>query len=290
MTSLETIGLTWLASGQAALRGPLLELSRQCDTAFRTLAGHWQADEEAHPATLPAERLQRLDYLHSFPHQATFPVRMEPSEANLGDFLDGPILDDHGVAVTELAPIREVLTPAACYHLFSGHEGETLAGPVYLTTRNTCFRQETEYVPLRRLSSFSMREIVGLGTREEAGDFRDGTRAMVNRFFDLIDLPVVWEIATDPFFRPRSNPKYLMQRIEPVKHEAVYGGDLAIGSINFHQDHFGAAFAITRDGCAAYSCCTAFGIERWLYALTDRHGTDPASWPDLPEAAAKAAG
>src|SRR5205085_12402806 len=111
---LEAIGLTWLNSGQAALRGPLLELSRQCDAAFRTLAAHWGAQEEAHPATLPAERLQRIDYLHSFPHQATFPVRMEQSEANLGAFLDGPVLDGDGVAVTELTPIREILTPAAC--------------------------------------------------------------------------------------------------------------------------------------------------------------------------------
>jgi hypothetical protein len=33
----------------------------------------------------------------------------------------------------------------------------------------------------------------------------------------------------------------------------------------------------------------AFGLERWLYALTDRHGPDPAGWPDVAAAAEHAA-
>jgi seryl-tRNA synthetase len=288
LAALTRIGLSWRDSGQAALRGPLLRLSLDCDEAFRRLAARWEAEEERHPATLPASQVQRVDYLRSFPHQATFAVGMDRAEANLDAFLAGPVLDGRDrVAVTALAPVREVLTPAACYHLFGEHEGEALGGPRYLTTRNTCFRREAEYVPLRRLWSFSMREIVCLGTRAETAEFRAQTQAMVDRFVELVDLPVAWVAATDPFFQPQRNPKYLMQRVQPVKHEAMYGGDLAIGSVNSHQDHFGVNFAITRAGEPAYSCCMAFGIERWLYALTDRHGTDPLSWPDLPAAAAQ---
>lgn len=287
--ALGDIGLTWQESGQAALRGPLLRLSQDCDEAFLRLAARWRAAEESHPATIPADRLQRVGYLCSFPHQANFPVGMDRAEANIGAFVDGPILEGDGtVAVTELAPIGEVLTPAACYHLFNGHQGETLAGPLYLTTRNTCFRQEAEYIPLRRLWSFSMREIVCLGTKVETAGFLKETQAMADRFFELIDLPLEWLTATDPFFRPQSNPKYLLQKVQPVKHEATYAGTLAIASVNAHQDHFGDSFQITRDGEPAYSCCTAFGIERWLYAITDRYGTDPGSWPDLPGAALQA--
>ena len=58
---------------------------------------------------------------------------------------------------------------------------------------------------------------------------------------------------------------------------------------NLHHDHFGAAFGITRDGAPASSACLAFGLERWLFALTDRHGPDPAAWPDVTAAAAAAA-
>ncbi|MDF9810941.1 hypothetical protein [Streptomyces sp. SPB162] len=286
LTALHRIGLSWQPSGQAALRGPLLRLFEDCDRAFVRLASLWDAQEERHPASLPAQRLEQVGYLRSFPHQATFVARLSPEEENIDAFLDGPVADDDGrVELPGLSPVTEVLTPAACYHLYNAHQGEALDGPLYLTTRNTCFRQETHHVPLRRLSSFTMREIVCLGTTAETVDFLDHARSAVDLFFGLIDLDVQWLAATDPFFRPQGNPRHLLQRVQPVKHEATYGGDLAIASVNRHHDHFGAGFGLSRDGRPADSCCVAFGLERWLFALTDRHGLDPASWPCLEDAA-----
>lgn len=283
---LRRIGLCWHPSGQAGLRGPLLALADRCDRAFMSLAAIWDASKEHHPASLPAARLQRVDYLRSFPHQASLSARLDP--AGLTDFLSGEVLDEHGeVAVSRLSPIREVLTPAACYHLYNSREGESLDQPLYLTTRNTCYRHESRYEPLRRLWSFSMREIVCLGTKAETVAFVRLAQEAADEFLRLMDLPVEWLTATDPFFQPQSNPKYLFQRLQPVKHEATYGGDLAIASLNRHHDHFGTAFAITRDGAPAHSACLAFGLERWLFAITDRHGTDPQSWPQPEEAAQK---
>ena len=282
--ALRRLGLCWHPSGQAGLRGPLLALADRCDRAFVLLAAIWDADEERHPASLPAVQLQRVDYLSSFPHQATFRARLDP--AGLAVFRAGEAVRDGGtVAPVRLAPVSEVLTPAACYHLYSSREGESFDRPRYLTTRNTCFRQESHYEPLRRLSSFTMREIVCLGTQAETAAFLRRARTVVDEFLGLMDMPVEWLNATDPFFQPQSNPKYLMQRVQPTKHEATYGGDLAIASMNLHHDHFGTAFGLTRDGDPAHSACLAFGIERWLFAITDRHGTDPASWPRPDEAA-----
>ncbi|MDJ0345780.1 hypothetical protein QMK19_34880 [Streptomyces sp. H10-C2] len=287
LAALQRIGLSWQPSGQAALRGPLLRLAEDCDRAFVCLASLWDAEEERHPASLPAARLQQAGYLRSFPHQATFVARLSPEEPNVDAFLDGPVIDEDGrVALSALSPVTEVLTPAACYHLYNGHQGEALDRPLYLTTRNTCFRQETHHVPLRRLSSFTMREIVCLGTVAETVTFLERARAALDLFFGLLDLDLEWLAATDPFFRPEDNPRHLLQRVQPVKHEATYGGDLAIASVNRHHDHFGSGFGLTRDGRAADSCCVAFGIERWLWAISDRHGLDPASWPALEDAAA----
>lgn len=284
LTDLTRIGLRWDPSGQAGLTGPLLALADDCDVAFRHLAGHWCATEERYPAALPARTV--ADYLRSFPHQATFPVALDPDDENLGEFADGPVVAANGeVALTGTAPVTAVLTPAACYHVYSGHQGEQLPAARYLTTRNTCFRREPRYEPLRRQWSFSMREIVCLGTPAEAASFLDHARAAVDQFAALLDLPLDWSPATDPFFRPRSSPGYLLQRIQPTKHEATYGRSLALGSANLHHDHFGAAFDITRNGAPATSACIAFGIERWLFALTHRHGPDPAGWPDVPAAA-----
>ncbi len=278
----QRLGLGWRESGQASLRGPLLRLAQDLDRAFGRLAAEvWGAQEERHPASLPAERLQRVDYLHSFPHQASFPVRLDPEEENLDRFRSGPMVSGDGrVRLTTLAPVSEVLTPAACYHLYASHEGESLTRPLYLTTANTCFRHEEHYEPLRRQWSFTMREMVCLGTAAETASFLETGRSALDLLLRQLDVEVEWSAATDPFFRPLDNPKYLMQRLQPAKHEAVYGGDIAISSANLHHEHFGAAFSIIRDGRPAHSACLAFGIERWLFAVTGRHGTSPGAWPD----------
>ncbi|GDY32771.1 hypothetical protein [Gandjariella thermophila] len=289
LAELGPVGLSWWPGGHVALSGPLYQLAEDCDRAFTALASAWRATPERHPAMIDAATLQEIDYLHAFPHMATFPVGMATDEANLAAFADRDPLDATGaVRLTRTAPVREVLTPAACYHVYPQHRGEQLAAPRYVTTVNTCFRRETHYRPLRRQWSFRMREIVCLGSRAEVTGFLDAARAAVDALCRELDLDVAWRTATDPFFRPASNPHYLAQRLHPSKHEAAFG-DLAVASLNMHEDHFGAAFGISRDGRPSSTGCLAFGVERWLYAVTRRHGADPANWPDLPAAGHRAA-
>ncbi|MFJ9635033.1 aminoacyl--tRNA ligase-related protein [Streptomyces sp. NPDC091280] len=272
--------MRWHESGQASLSGELLRLAQDADAAFVRLAGAWGAGAERHPSTLPADVLRRTGYLRSFPHQATFAVGFDPGA--LGDFAKDPDQDP----APFLGAATEILTPAACYHLYPAHEGEALAEPLYLTTVNTCYRREKEYVPLRRQWSFTMREIVCLGTAEETARFARRTTEAVTQLFELAGLDVEWEHATDPFFEPEQNPAFLLQKLSPVKREATYG-DLAIASVNLHHEHFGEAFGITRAGQDAHSACVAFGLERWLAAIQGTHGEDPRSWPDLPALAAE---
>jgi seryl-tRNA synthetase len=287
---LRAVGLGWQVNGQAVLAGPLGRLAADCDRGFTTLADAWGAEPEEHPAMIDLAGLQAIDYLSSFPHLATFPVCLDDDEVNLKEFAGRDPLDAAGaVRLTRTAPVRDVLTPAACYHVYLHHRGETLPAPRHLTVRNTCFRREEYYQPLRRQWSFRMREILCLGTRAEVSDFLARTRDAVAALCRELDLPVSWEVATDPFFQPATNAKYLSQRLQPTKQEAVFEGDLAIASVNLHEDHFGAAFDIWRGDAPAVSGCVAFGIERWLYALTRRHGADPAGWPDLAAAADRAA-
>lgn len=267
--------MRWHASGQASLSGPLLRLAGHADAAFLQLAGVWGAEAERHPATLPASVLRKTGYLRSFPHQATFAVGLDPGA--LGEFAVDPDQDPRAF----LGAATEILTPAACYHLYPAHEGEALAEPLYLTTVNTCYRRETAYVPLRRQWSFTMREIVCLGSAGETAQFVEKTTQAVSMLLEMAGLNVKWEHATDPFFQPEQNPAFLLQKLSPVKHEAIYG-DLAISSSNLHHEHFGEAFGITRAGEDARSACVAFGLERWLFAILDTHGEDPRSWPDLP--------
>lgn len=273
-------GHRWLENGQSALTGSLLRLYRRLDRQFLDWADAFGAEEYLFPTFIPARELERIDWFRSFPHLATFPVALAPDEANLRRFTQGPPVSADGeVAVGATAPVRDVLTPAACYHVYVHLRGRDLARPAYLTTRATCFRREAYYAPLERQWSFSMREIVCVGTAAEVQAFLDGCRATVAARFEAIGLPVAWQQATDPFFDPSRSAKYLAQRLDPIKTEMVYGGHLAIGSVNVHRNYFGEAFGIARDGEPAYTGCVAFGLERWLYAFLREFGPDEARWP-----------
>jgi len=283
---LQSIGLRWQAFGQSVLSGPLFELLQRVDRSIVELAKEWHATEFQFPTLIAARELGRLDYFRSFPHLATFATYLDPEEANLKQFTQGDVLDEQGaLQFTRTAPVREVLTPAACYHLYIHQQGTTLNQASYYTTRNTCFRRETHYEALRRQWGFSMREIVCLGTLDEVKAFLTRGREQVNNLLSAAGLSIEWTNATDPFFRPSAQAKYLAQVVNPTKIEAVFGGDLAIASINLHQDHFGSTYEIQRSGAAAYSGCIAFGLERWLYAILTQHGVNPAHWPTFSDVA-----
>jgi seryl-tRNA synthetase len=280
-------GLKWHPNGQSSLSGNLLAMFRRLERLFMEWAARCGAGEHLFPTFLSARDLDRLDYFKSFPHLVTFPVVLDSDPANLAAFSGSKALDSNGqVTLAKTSPVGEVLTPAACYHFYSLFQGSELPGPLYLTTRANCYRRETHYLPLRRQWHFNMREIVCLGTAEEVKAFLQSYREHLEGFFRDARLPIRWEAATDPFFNPRSNPKYLLQKLDPVKHEMVYGpaeSPLAIGSINFHRNYFGEAFGIRRAGEDAFSGCVAFGLERWIYALIETFGEDPAAWPLPPE-------
>lgn len=281
MTEWESIGLGWQDSGQSVLSGPLLALADRLDRSFVAMAQSWNAREYRFPTFVSAAQLQRLDYFRSFPHLVTFPVHLDPDEANLERFARAPLNDRGEVELAATRPVREVLTPAACYHIYIHEQDRTLDRAQYYTTRNTCFRREEYYAPLRRQWGFSMREIVCMGTLDEVKEFLATCRAQVDGLLAAAGLAIEWTVATDPFFQPWKNAKYVAQRINPTKTEAVFGGDLAIASVNLHQDHFGHTFAIARRGAPSFSGCVAFGVERWLHAIIAAHGFDAARWPSF---------
>jgi len=273
--------------GQTVLQGELLDLDRRLDAIFTGWAQCWNAREYRFPACIEARHLDRLDYFHSFPHLATFPVTLEGDKENIERFAaSDPCSREGNVTLGNLGSVEHVLTPAACYHVYVELEGAELDAPCYITTRATCFRNEAEYTPLERQWNFSMREIVCLGTISEVEDFLLRTTRVINHFCTRVGLPVEWEGATDPFFSPASNPKYLFQKLEPVKRELVVDGELAIASTNLHHDYFGETFDILRDDGPAVSGCVAFGMERWLAAFLRAYGDDSDNWPALEGVAA----
>ena len=274
-------GYRWLSNGQSLFSGELLNLYNKLDNMFVQWAKEVEAKPYHFPTFISASDLNKLDYFRSFPHLVTIPVVLDNDPDKLKNFIAGTPVDAEGnIKLGELAATQNVLTPAACYHIYVELEkelaGKSLETARYITTKNTCFRREIEYVPLQRQWSFSMREIVCIGTANEVKDFLSGFQEKLTEFFKEIKLPIQWQNATDPFFNPKTNPKYLMQKLEPVKTEMIFKNHLAIGSINFHRNYFGEAFHINRAGEEAFSGCVAFGIERWLYTYLSQFGLSGA--------------
>jgi len=262
-----------------------LQLANRLDRLFTHWASKFAAEQRQYTPLVSVEELHKLEYFTSFPHQAIFPVALAENDENLNRFADDPVSAGGSLKLADTAPVHHCLAPAACFPVYMSLSGEDLPATAFITLRSLCFRKERQQQPLARQTTFNMREVVCLGRQAEVKEFLQTFRQIVETFFQRWSLPVRLERATDPFFNAPTNRKYIMQKIAPLKHEMVYNGELAIGSINFHQNSFGDTFDISYRGEAVYSGCVAFGIERWLFALLDCFGTDARDWPEFDDTA-----
>lgn len=254
-------------NGLTALGPQATSLLHRLDRIFESWGLQADAMPMITPPLLPVACLAELDYYRNFPHQAMVaaPLRLtgaddsyEPAEGSFGPGALGH---------AELA-----LPPAACYGIYLHLVGQEIDAPQRITVLGRCYRREEHYKDLRRLLGFHMREIVAIGSREYAEEHLHRFTARVEDFAGRLDLPLRKEAATDPFY-DRGGSRALLQQLSPVKHEFLYE-DLAIASVNVHRNFFGERCAITlaETGQPAFTSCVAFGLERWLSALTSRFG------------------
>jgi seryl-tRNA synthetase len=267
--------------GLAVLRARDLELRDAIDAVVLSWAAEAGAARTAYPPLLRTSDLAALDYWVNFPHLALLAVG-----AQAGREKELSAADHAAIAPELLAPAEYALPSAACYSAYLDLSGTRLDGAHKITTVATCFRRENHFEGLRRLLSFTMREVVCVGDREAVLDHASSFKKRIGDFARRLGLPLEVQAATDPFFE-KDAARTLMQQLFPVKEEFVFGGSLAIASVNFHRNFFGERCDITlADGSPAFTSCVAFGLERWLAALTERFGRDdPALLERIAEAA-----
>lgn len=275
-------GLQWSDDGYAALSGALLDKALGLDGVFRGWAAEFGAMEYRFPSMISLRSLAPIAYLKSFPHLATFVTSGDRQEASLKSLAsECGTASELPVSGDRLEPVAQLLTPAACYHFYHRFAGRRITSPLFVTTRCQCHRREEKYLPLQRQWCFEMREIVCLGDGDTIRRFTDDCRERIDSLVASLDLNADWATATDPFFDSKADPKALAQILEPSKQELCTRDGLAIASINEHRSFFGECYDIRLDGAAVESACVAFGIERWLYAMIDTHGSEANAWPDL---------
>ncbi len=184
----------------------------------------------------------------------------------------------------DLSPAKVMMTPAICYPLYPTMAGTLPAGGVRVDLQGFAFRHEPSDDPAR-MQIFRMHEFVRLGTPAEALEHRDQWLDKGREIFESVGLNVEPVIANDPFFGRGGKVQKALQREQNLKYEFVIpicstGKPTAIGSCNYHLDHFGVAFGIrTHDGEVAHSSCVGFGLERVALALFKTHGLALDDWP-----------
>ncbi|MBB5076464.1 hypothetical protein [Nonomuraea endophytica] len=252
------------APGVTLLDGAADEMVATVVHALRRLCAGEPLCHLRAPPVLAASVAERAGYAASFPH------------------LLGTV--SQGGAATDL-----VLTPAACYHVYPRYEGRTLDGPEELTVVADCFRQEAT-TERGRLRSFRMFETVLLGTPEQCLTWRDDRLDRLTGWLESLGVRPEAGLANDPFWGRTGKLLAAAQQADGLKWElaADVAPDVrqAVVSVNYHKEHFGAAFGIrTADGTPAHTACLGVGLDRLLLALQHAHGPMPEHWPTSVSAA-----
>ncbi|MFI5618684.1 hypothetical protein [Streptomyces sp. NPDC051567] len=244
-------------------------LLRLLDDTFEGWGVYAGASPMTMPPLLPAADLARLDYYDNFPHQAVVAAPLDLAARATSEFCR----ESGCFPCDALQPASLGLPSASCYAVYIDHQGREVADDTLVTVVGWCFRKEQHYEDLRRQLGFHMREIVAIGSRQHAEAHLTAFTARINAFAEALDLPLRREAACDPFF-DKGSSKALLQRLTPVKHEFLYE-DLAIASVNTHRNFFGdrCGISLASSGGPAFTSCVAFGLERWLSALTRRYGS-----------------
>jgi seryl-tRNA synthetase len=264
-------------------RGPVFEdiLDR-----FDALVLREAADDGAETVTFPPivarTMIEKLGYLDNFPQLIGSVHSYFGTDAQAREMAERA---RNGERWEDLLDITEVmLLPAACYPVYPTFSGLLPQGGRLVTVRNWCYRHEPSDEPTR-LQSFRMREYIRVGAPDEVEAWRDAWLDRGLKLLGALGLPVISDVANDPFFGRVGKMMATSQREQRLKFEImvpVISQDkpTAICSFNWHQEHFTGKFGIQRaDGQVAHTACLGFGLERVTLALIKTHGFDPQAWP-----------
>lgn len=263
----------WSAEGGLVTLGAdAIHLRDLLDAAFIGIAKSLGAEEMRFPSMLKVRDVDSLDYFRNFPQLPLTVSATDPIAISERRDSDGT-LPWEGIDRKCLEDASHILPPAACYAVYIHHRGRAVGGLKTVTTVAGCFRNETHYAGLKRLKSFTMREIVFIGEMERVTDALNQSRERVLEMCDRLGITISLENATDPFFDPNST-RAVTQKLFPTKQELLCD-DLAIASANFHRNFFGERFNITSaEDQVAYTACIGMGLERWIHSLLDATGND----------------
>lgn len=283
-----------LEPGLFIFREPFSSLMRFLDYSFVTkIANRFtEVKEEAYPAVIHTETLNKTNHFTSFPEHIHFLTHLR-EDLDIIESFSQSIRDAGGWK--QEAPLdlnasmpkpKFAMNPSTCYHCYEGLQNETLEGDgVVVTAISKCHRFESRnHSDFGRLLDFSMREIIFVGKPEFVKENRLRSIEYLKELAVEWNVDSLFEIANDPFFTNDFQTKASFQRNQEMKYELRLsipniGKSIACSSVNFHSNTFGTAFNIKMGKRNAVTGCVGFGIERWAFAFLAQYGLDESVWP-----------
>ena len=246
----------------------------------KRVAAH--APQRWFPPIMPREEFLKTDYVRSFPDLVGSIDVFTGGDKEHRALLE--VLEAGGDWTTHLTPAEVVLPSSVCHPLYGNLPHDIPAEGLDEECSGWSFRHEPSLDPAR-MQIFRIYEFVRIGTPEQSLAHRDEWLARGLAALTELGLPVRSEAANDPFFGRVGKMLAANQLHSSLKYEMCL--DLtevrptAIGSSNYHEDHFGHSFDLhLADGTAAHSACIGFGLDRITLALFATHGTDVEDWPE----------
>lgn len=281
--------VTPVGHGQVILRGMAARLMSMIDSKVeREFARSFGAELEIYPSTIESRTLDRCAHFTSFPEHIDFVAHLKQDLEVLNGFSRDCRENGWSTALHDgrMAPSELAISPSCCYHCYEGMEGWTLEAPGRCVTATlTCHRYEgANHRTLSRLRSFTMREVVFIGSPRFVIEGRAKGEELIIQWAKDWELACSFETANDMFFTQDYAVKASFQRLQQAKRELRLqipseGQSLSVFSSNFHAATFGKAFGISVAGRPATTGCLAWGYERWVYAIFSQFGFEPATWP-----------
>ncbi|MBF0381182.1 MAG: hypothetical protein HQL69_09200 [Magnetococcales bacterium] len=282
--------VTKVGSGLYSLGPMMTRLLRYFQAKMEELALVSGADPRSFPAMIPAEYLEKLKYLRNFPHSMTFVTHLREDLDTIDTFAKQAHTHKGDIKMQDgsLAEVRNLLSPAICYHNYLALANSTLGqDPTVTVASGNCFRYESSNMDgLERLWNFTMLEIIFVGSKDKVLEGITQITGEASKILQKVGLSFRIESANDPFFLDDFGVQSNFQYARDLKYEFLatlpYKDSLfAIGSRNYHQDFFGRSNNIKdQQGKIAHTGCVGFGLERLAYAFVAQYGPDPKDWPE----------
>lgn len=275
----------WIGQGMPVYTGRFLKIKKILETKFEKVAVKFlRCLEVETPALWTKSIFEKTKYLSDFPHEAIFCLAAKKDSQSLSKIANTQTLSSDKLDPKHLNIIGG-LQPSVCTTCYAIASTLKNNKNLSLTTFNKVFRNEGEY-SLTRIKSFSVRDLIAIGTRSFADQKIRQFELETLRFLKSLDLEFSVESANDPFFMSSSN-KIAFQNIYNLKKEINFHinskSKFAIGSINNHLNTFGSAFnlKLKSHGSLAYSCCLGIGFDRLTYAMFYQFGQNLNRWPAI---------